>query len=101
MLKHLDYAEVVGDIETDDKEASATVANAPMTTLLNAMPGVHIDDTDNTNDAASLSSRSNVNAAGTPVERDLEAGLPLESERTTSSDTHVVPPMHENEKHVQ
>ena len=92
MLKHLDYHEVVGDIETDDKEASATVANAPMTTLLNAMPGVHVaQDDDDNNDAASVTSRP---AAG---ERDLEAGLPVESERSTSSETHVVPPLHEKQ----
>lgn len=68
ILKHLDYQEVVGDIETDNAEASATVANAPMTRALNMMPGVEVAQNSTDDDALSTHT--------TRTERDLEAGVP-------------------------
>ncbi|KAK4053109.1 Aquaporin-1 [Microbotryomycetes sp. JL201] len=68
LLKFLDYTEVSGDIDTDAQDASANVASAPMTNLLNAMPGVQLDQ-NNDNDAASVAS-----VPRSTREPDLEAG---------------------------
>ncbi|KAM0792508.1 hypothetical protein ACM66B_005178 [Microbotryomycetes sp. NB124-2] len=67
VLKFLDYTEVSGEIDTDAADASANVASAPMTNLLNAMPGVRLDDLND--DTASVAS-----APRSTRERDLESG---------------------------
>ncbi|KAK4058689.1 Aquaporin-1 [Microbotryomycetes sp. JL221] len=82
ILKALDYTEVAGAVDTENADASADTRTAPVTNLLNAMPGV---DLNRDNDAASIAS----GRQATTREQDLEAQRvdPLSEEPRRSRDT--------------